>query len=118
MNYRYEFYRYFYMDLYESKEFVRQCAAVRQCEQCELQCVAVRAVRGAVCDSAHGSMRAVRTAVFLVVYGSAHGSVRLSGSAAAYGSAAVCGNAAVCGSTSGCVWQYCHGIVRAVCAAE
>jgi hypothetical protein len=72
---------------------VRQCAAVRQCERREWQCEAVRAVRGAECGSAYGNMCAVRTAVFLVMYGSEHGSVQ----------AAVrqCGSrecAAVCGS--------------------
>jgi hypothetical protein len=71
----------------------------------------------AVCGSAHGSVRTLRAAVFLVVYGSAHmavcGSVRQC--AAVCGSVrqcatvcdsvvqqCVCGNAAVCGSAALC----------------
>jgi hypothetical protein len=57
------------MNLCEVKEFVRQC------EQYDWQCVAQRMVVCAQC--------ARRCAiVFLVVYGSVRGSVRVSGSAA------------------------------------
>jgi hypothetical protein len=62
---------------------VRQCGSARQCER---QCVEVRTVVCARC----ARQRAV---VRLVVFGSARGSVRLSGSAA------------VCGSVSVGVWQ-------------
>jgi hypothetical protein len=96
------------------------CAAAQRCGR---QCAALRqhaAVRAAVCGSdAHGSVRAVRAAVCgstlgSVLYGSARGSVRLSGSAALCGiivrqSVAVrhCAlvQAAVCGSAHGSVWQ-------------
>jgi hypothetical protein len=48
-------------------------------------------------------------AVHLVVYASARGSVRLSGSVAVCGSVRQCarlsGNAAVCGNAIGSVWQ-------------
>jgi hypothetical protein len=84
-------YQSIYMGLYESKQFVRQCAAVQQCERCERQCVAMPA---AVCPQ---SVRQC-TVVFLVVYGSAHGSVRLSGS--------VRQCEAVCGSVRQCAAVY------------
>jgi hypothetical protein len=68
---------------------VRAACSVWQCERCERQCVAVRTVvcvqyaRTAVCSSVQQcSSVALQqcAAVFLVVYGSAHGSVRLSSS--------------------------------------
>jgi hypothetical protein len=64
------------------------CLAVRQC------------VQAAVCGSAHGSVRAVRS----VGYGSVRGSVQLSGSAAV---ARLCAaaQAAVCSSAVGSVPQ-------------
>jgi hypothetical protein len=59
------------MNLYEPKEFVRQCVAVRHSNGSGFS--------GSVWQCA----RQQCAAVFLVlVYGSAHGSVRLSGSAA------------------------------------
>jgi hypothetical protein len=73
------------MNLYESKELVRQSAAVR-------------AVRAAVCGIVHDSVPPVRAAVcgsVLVVYGSVHGSVQLSGSVAVCSSARQC--TVVCG---------------------
>jgi hypothetical protein len=73
------------MNLYESKE------SVRQRDWCEQQCVAVRTVVCAQCARQCA-------AVFLVVCGSAHGSVRLSGSTAVCGSAAVCGSMRQCSS--------------------
>jgi hypothetical protein len=56
------------------------------------------------CVTVHRSVRAVRSsalgsAYVYSIYGSAYGSLRLSGIAQ------VCGSAAVCGSTSGSVWQ-------------
>jgi hypothetical protein len=79
----------------------------------------VRAVRAAVCGSAHGSVRTMRAVVCgsivrLAVYGSARGSVRLSTSAEECGNnvwqcVAVCGrergNVVVRGSARGSVWQ-------------
>jgi hypothetical protein len=98
-----------------------QCAAVRQCaavcgsvRQCAWLCVAVRTV---VCTQCVRQYVAVR----LVVYGSARGSVRLSGSAAVCGS--VRGSVrlcvAVCGSARGSVWQYtrqCVAVRTVMCA--
>ena len=134
VNYKYEFF-ILPMNLYEfiwierTCAAVRRSAAVRQCERCKWQCVAVRTVVCAQC------LRQC-AAVFFVVYDSAHGSVLLSGSAAVCSSvrqcaaarqcAAVCGSAAVrvrqcgsvrhcvavrqcvavCGSAHGSVWQY------------
>jgi hypothetical protein len=67
-------------------------AAVWQCDEwCQRQCVAVR-----------GS---VQQCSWYVVYGSVHGSVRLSGSAAVCSSVRRC--AAVCGSAAVFVWQKC-----------
>jgi hypothetical protein len=88
------------MNLYELKELVQQSATVRQCERC----VAVRTV---VCEQCARQC----AAVLLVVYGSAHGSVQLSDSAAVCSIGrqcpavrqCVCSSAAVCGSVRQCV---------------
>jgi len=82
VNYKYAFFIWIYMKLYECKEFARRC------ERC------VRAVRAAVCGGAHGIVCAQWcawqcAAALLVVYGSAHGSVRLSSGAAVCGSLTV-----------------------------
>jgi hypothetical protein len=70
---------------------VAVCSSARGCMlQCTQQCAAVRTA--VVCALCAGQCAAVRMAV----YGSARGSVRLSGSAAVCGcrsSAAVCGSA-------------------------
>jgi hypothetical protein len=105
-----------FMNLYESKEFVWQCAAVQHCKRYERrQCVAVRTV----------------------VYGSVRGSVRLSGSGVRQWcvwwcitvrqGAAVCGSAAgsvaahvwLCGSVRQCVavQQCVRGSVR-ICVQQ
>jgi hypothetical protein len=70
VNYKYEFFILVLVlvNLHESKEFVGQSI-----KRSERQCVAVRT---AVCVQSAWQC----AAVFLVVYGSAHGSVRLSGS--------------------------------------
>ena len=88
------------MNLYELKELVWQSTAVRQCERCGWQCVAVRTVVCAQCARQCA-------AVFLVMYGSAHGSVsavrqcsNVQQCAAVCGSAAVRQCAAVCGSVA------------------
>jgi hypothetical protein len=71
----------------------------------------------AMCGSTSGSVwqcaQRQCAAMRLVVYGSAPGSVRLSGSAAVRGCVWECGSvwqsvwqcAVVCGSAPGCVWQ-------------
>jgi hypothetical protein len=130
MNYKYEFFPRS-TNLYESKECVRQCgaaavqvvrAAVRQCERGERQCVAVHTVVCAQCARQ-------RAAGFLVVYGSEHGSVRLSCSAAVCRSvrqcAALCGSVAVCGSARGRVRQcvavtatHCRTVHCALCTQQ
>jgi hypothetical protein len=82
------------------------CGSARQCEW---QCVVVRTVVCAHCARQYA-------AVFLVVYRSAHSSVRLSGSAAVCGSVWQC--AAVCGSVCQCCLRQCVTVLAArLCAA-
>jgi hypothetical protein len=73
---------------------------------------AVRAVRAAVWGSTHGSsVRTVRGTVFLVVNGSVHGSVLLSGSVRQC--AAVCGSSAAVGGSG----RQCATVCGTACVA-
>jgi len=118
------------MNLY-AMMYINKLSAVQQCKQCKRQCVAVRKVviitiMSMLIPVVRAQCARQCAAVFLVVYGSAHGSVRLSvrqccsvrqcavvrQCAAVCGSAAECGSTVVCGSVRGSLCGSEHGSVR------
>jgi hypothetical protein len=98
VNYKYDIFKLY------THEFIciKRICSMRPCKWCTQQCVAVRLVVCAQCAWHECA------AVFLVVYCSAHGTVRLSGSAA------VCGSAQQPGSACAAVRQ-CAAVRTAVC---